>query len=200
MADGGSSSTNPSLLRMLRSPFGEAAWRKFLAKYKPLIERWCLQSGLQAADVEDVTSCVLTNLVRAMREFELDPAHRFRGWLKTVVNNALRSFLRERKKHPANRTGDVPVDDMDVPGETGRLASEMDDRMSRDLELADEIIQRVQQRVEEQTWEAYWRTAIDDEPAGEVAASLGLNLTSVYVAKHRVAKMLRSEGIRLLEE
>jgi RNA polymerase sigma-70 factor (ECF subfamily) len=46
---------------------------------------------------------------------------------------------------------------------------------------------------EERTWRAFWRVAIDDRPATEVAAELGMTPGAVYIAKSRVLKRLREE-------
>ncbi|MBS0266647.1 MAG: sigma-70 family RNA polymerase sigma factor [Planctomycetes bacterium] len=200
MAAANSPSTSETLLRMLTSPTtSEIAWKMFLDRYTPLIERWCNQAGLQSADADEVKSRVLTNLVKALKAFELDPAFRFRGWLKTVVNNALRSFWREGRRKPGVRGhgGEGVLEQLSIPDPLSRLADELDDQLSHDLELAELVIEQVKQRVEEHTWEAYWRTAIDGELAADVAHQLGLSVALVYVAKGRVAKLLRSEVLRL---
>ena len=45
--------------------------------------------------------------------------------------------------------------------------------------------------VEPATWQAFWQTAVEGRPAKDVAAELGLNVASVYVAKGRVLARLK---------
>jgi RNA polymerase sigma-70 factor (ECF subfamily) len=75
-----------------------------------------------------------------------------------------------------------------------------------ELELAyqQELIRRagltVQLRVQPKTWEAYRMACEDQIPAAEVAISLSMPISEVYVAKSRVLKMLRTEVARLDED
>ena len=190
-------------MRMLSSAsISEAAWRMFLDRYNPLIARWCQRAGLQPADADEVHSRVLASLVGAMPQFSYDPAFSFRGWLKTVVNNAIRTFWREWALKPGNRGygGNSQIEQVSIPSPLLRLAEELDEQLSDDLRLAEQVIARVRQRVEPHTWEAYWRTAIDEEPAADVARDPGISTGLVYVAKGRVAKLLREEGLALRDQ
>src|SRR5262245_4880071 len=104
-------STSPTLLRQLwKAKNNEGAWRTFLERYGPLIYAWCRQLGLQHADAEEVSAVVRSKLATAMRTFEYDPMQRFRGWLKTVVDNAVRDLWEEWKHRPGARgSGDTAV-------------------------------------------------------------------------------------------
>lgn len=49
----------------------------------------------------------------------------------------------------------------------------------------------VRREVEDITWQAFWKTAIDDLPGKQVAAELGISLTAVYNARSRVRARLK---------
>jgi RNA polymerase sigma-70 factor (ECF subfamily) len=51
--------------------------------------------------------------------------------------------------------------------------------------------EQVRSHVEPATWQAFWQTAVEGRPAKDVAAELGLNVASVYVAKGRVLARLK---------
>jgi RNA polymerase sigma-70 factor (ECF subfamily) len=195
--------TSATLLRHLRDPDNnEEAWRTFLGAYNPLIFRWCRRVGLNSTDAEDVSAAVLCKLAQALRNFSYDPAHRFRGWLKTVVENAVRNYWRELEHRPGARgNGDSAVqhklEQLQTPAEIEDLVRELDDSLSGEVQRAQQIAARVRERVKPVTWDAFWRTAIEERPAAEVAAQLGLTVTSVYVAKNRVGKLLRVEAAKL---
>jgi RNA polymerase sigma-70 factor (ECF subfamily) len=204
MSNGNGVSTNPCLLREVADPeTNEAAWQTFLERYQPLIHDWCRRTRLSQDQSEEVTARVLAKLVTAMRtKFIYNPAHRFRGWLRTVVENEVKTFWRERVRHPGNLgSGDPAVhrklDQVEAPGALGDLAQELDEALERDLRLAQQVTERVRARVQGSTWKAFWLTAMAKEPAGEVARWLGMTVAAVYMAKSRVGRLLREEGIRL---
>jgi RNA polymerase sigma-70 factor (ECF subfamily) len=51
---------------------------------------------------------------------------------------------------------------------------------------------RAQQQVQEKTWQAFWRTAVEQESAERVAADLGLTVGAVYIARSRVMARLKT--------
>jgi RNA polymerase sigma-70 factor (ECF subfamily) len=61
--------------------------------------------------------------------------------------------------------------------------------------LARRALELLQGDFAEVTWQAFWRTAVDHQPASAVAAELGLSVSSVYTAKSRVLSRLRDELI-----
>ena len=67
-------------------------------------------------------------------------------------------------------------------------------------ELLDIAMQRVRDRVQPQTWEAFRLLTVEDCAGELVASGLGMPLSSVYVARHNVQKMLREELQSLLGE
>jgi RNA polymerase sigma-70 factor (ECF subfamily) len=196
-------STSRKLLTLLRgAACDEAAWLAFVERYRPVIDRWIRQSRLQPADVDEVQARVLACLVRALRELDYDPARRFRGWLRTVVLNTVRSYWRERRKPGAVGTGgehsSERLEQIEVPDPVRLMADELDDRVQADLQLAERAIARVVGKVAAHTWEAFWLTAILGRSAAEAAGQLGVSTAAVYMAKSRVAKMLRAEGESIL--
>jgi RNA polymerase sigma-70 factor (ECF subfamily) len=127
-----------------------------------------------------------------------DPARRFRGWLKTVVDNTVRSFWREMAHGPGARgSGTSAVQETLEQVAVDDLIVELDNSLEEDLEKAHQVMARVQERVKVRTWKAFWHTAMGREPAAQVAARLGMTVAAVYVAKNRVGTMLREEAARL---
>src|SRR5262249_14947533 len=67
-----------------------------------------------------------------------------------------------------------------------------------DYELLEAAKARVRVRVAPHTWEAFRLVALEGRPAAEVAATVGMQVAMVYVAKSKVQKLLQEE-IRRLE-
>jgi RNA polymerase sigma-70 factor (ECF subfamily) len=192
MDDTPGSETRVSLLgRLRREPFDEGAWREFVHHYGPKVHGWCRRWGLQEADAQDVTQDVLLKLADKLKTFAYDPARSFRGWLKTLAHHAWSDFLKGRDR-PGQGSGDSEV--------LGRLATvaARDDLVRGleeqfDHELLEEASCRVRLRVAPPTWEAFRLTAVEGLPGALAAQRTGLQVGQVYVAKHRVEKMLRDE-------
>jgi hypothetical protein len=50
-------STSPTLLREIwASDNHDEAWRTFLERYLPLIQKWCRRAGLNATDADEVSA------------------------------------------------------------------------------------------------------------------------------------------------
>ena len=206
MADGSSVSTSFTLLHDLADPVtNQAAWGTFLKRYQPLIYGWCRRVGLNDHEAEEVSAKVLLKLVVTLRSFRYDPARRFRGWLRTVVENEVKSHWRWATRHPADQgSGDSAVherlENVEAPDGGRDDLGQLEETIHQDLQLAQEVTARVKARVKPRTWQAFWRTAVANEPAREVARSLGISVAAVYMAKSRVLTKVREEGAKLRGE
>ncbi len=191
-----SPTTRLSLLARLRDGADVQAWSDFVNLYAPLVYGMARRSGLQDADAADLTQDVLRALVCAVPQFRYDPARgRFRGWLFTVARNQLRKFLNARRRRPVTTggpTAEALLQQAAAPEEEAAWEQEYQARL---FELASE---RVRDCFRPATWQAFWRSAVEGEDAGAVAASLGMSVGAVYIARTRVLARLRQE-VRLLE-
>lgn len=190
--------TSGTLLMRLRELDDREAWNEFVERYTPRIYGWCRRYRLQESDAADVTQEVLGKLVKVIRSFEYDPRRgSFRGWLKTVTNNAVRDFLAELSG-PDRGSGDTRIGTalaaIQDPTAIGELTAALEEEAERTL--LREAEERVRLRVQPHTWEAY-RLSAEALPAAEVAARLAMPVAEVYVAKSRVVKWLREEVERL---
>jgi RNA polymerase sigma factor (sigma-70 family) len=189
-------STSETLLgRVGLSPSDTVAWARFVAVYGPKIGGWCRQWGLQEADADDVTQDVLLGMAKRLGTFAYDPSRSFRGWLRTVTQNALSHFVADRKRRCAG-SGDAQVLELlqSVPAREdlmGRLEEQFD------AEIVAEACDRARRRVEPRTWDAFQLMAREGVSWEEVAARLGMNAGSAFKAKSRVLEIIREEVRRL---
>src|SRR5262249_56494362 len=114
------------------------AWAEFVQRYGPKIHAWTQQWRLQESDAEDVTQNVLLKLATKLRTFTYDPALSFRGWLRTLTQNALSDFLSERRQ-PGQGSGDSGMLDV-LETMEARADLESQRRTAFDRELMDEAI------------------------------------------------------------
>jgi RNA polymerase sigma factor (sigma-70 family) len=196
MPDGRETDTSLTMLeRLQRDPDDPEAWRLFLEKYQPRIRRWCVTWGLQDSDADDVTQEVLVKLFAALRKFQYDPSRSFRAWLKTVAQHAWSDFVSARRRHPGQRLSGA-----DTLAESAEAHSDLEKQLEDGFnhELFGMAMNCVKNRVQPDTWKAFHLTAIEGLSGAEAAAKLQIPVGSVFVAKHRVQKMLQEE-VRLLK-
>jgi RNA polymerase sigma factor (sigma-70 family) len=193
--------TSLTLLNLLCGPDqNETAWRDFHERYRPLIGRWCARWRLQTADADDVSQRVLQRVFASIGTYDRGRGA-FRAWLKTVVENAVKDFLRGRSRHPGDQgSGDSDVAEflnaVAQPESLDGLAQELDTSLRRDL---DEIQARVEKEVEPDTMRAFRWVILENMPIPDAAAKLGKSTAAIGMGIHRVKKKLREEYARLHE-
>ena len=195
--DGGSEPrTSPTLLgRLQQAPADQSAWAEFVDRYGRKIYGWCRHWGLQDADAQDVTQMVLARIADKMRVFAYDPARSFRGWLRTLSHHAWSDFLDGRRR-AVLASGDTDVLDLLNSTEAGDdLARQLDEECERDL--LEQAMVRVRLRVEPRTWDAFRLLALEGRSGAEAAAQLGMKVSTVFVARSKVQRMIQEEARKL---
>ena len=184
--------TRASLLHRLRDPLDAVAWQEFIALYGPLVYGYARKQGLQDADAADLGQEVLSTVASAVGRLEYDPGRgSFRNWLFTLVRRKLINW-RATQRHRAHGSGDVATQQLleQWPATDG---AEQEWEKEWQRRLFAWACERVRQDVSDVTWQAFWRTAVADQPARQVAAELGLTATAVYLARRRV--LMRLQGL-----
>jgi RNA polymerase sigma-70 factor (ECF subfamily) len=94
--------TRSSLLLRIKDRRDGAAWRQFDGIYRPMLYRFAIARGLADAEAEDVVQFCMAAIQEQIHSFEYDPSKgRFKGWLRTLVNNRIRNMMRDRHERPA---------------------------------------------------------------------------------------------------
>ncbi|HET6882545.1 MAG TPA: sigma-70 family RNA polymerase sigma factor [Pirellulales bacterium] len=167
------------------------AWNRLVKLYGPLMERWCRRWGLQSQDAADVLQEVFQSLALHVREFRKQRAHdTFRGWLRVITRNKVLDHFRRLGREPAGAGGSEAL--RRLGGIAGAAADDADEDAADDLLVLHRALDLIRHEFAENTWQAFWRTTIDDLPAPEVAAELAMTSGAVRVAKSRVLKRLRA--------
>ena len=183
--------TSVTLLERLQNhPEDPQAWNLFVERDQPRIRRWCLSWGLQDSDADDVGQEVLVKLFAALRKFRYDPSRSFRAWLKTVTQHAWVDFVAARRRDPGQAAGriDTLTDSAEARSD---LERQLEDAFDRELlELA---MHRVRKRIKPANWDAVQLTAVEGLSGADAAKRLGIPVAHVFVAKHRIQKMLQGE-------
>jgi RNA polymerase sigma factor (sigma-70 family) len=183
--------TRPSLLVRLRDERDQCAWSQFVDLYAPLVYGFGRRHGLQDADAADLMQIVLRQVVSSIKDFEYDPRRgSFRNWLFTVVRSQFLNF--HRRQHDfATGTGDSAIQQV-----LEEQAAPQDEVTAWDAEYERRLfawaVAQVRPQVREAHWQAFWQTAVEGKTAKEVAATLGLSIAAVHLAKSRTMARLKA--------
>jgi RNA polymerase sigma-70 factor (ECF subfamily) len=189
-------STRPSLLVRIRDLQDEEAWREFVEIYGPVVYGFARKRGLQEADAGDLTQEVLRAVAAVAGRLDYDPRKGwFRSWLYTVARNKLHDFLLARRRH-GQGTGDSKVQVLLEEQPAQQEEALWDEEYQQQLFAW--AAERVRQRFEDTTWQAFCQVAVEGKSPKGAAATLGLTLAAVYMAKSRVLAALRKEIRQLL--
>lgn len=169
------------------------AWARFADLYTPMVYRWSRRANLQMADAQDVTEEVFRVVSKRLNTFtSTGVAGGFRAWLWGINRTVLLGhFERLQRTHDgqadsAAQAGMVAVPEMlrcDVPPD--------DDEVRKGL--AFRMLRMIRDDFEETTWQAFWRTTIENQSATDVGRDLAMTAKAVRRATYRVLRRLREE-------
>ena len=193
-----SPATRRSLIVKLRDPADAMAWGEFVTIYEPLVYRLARRKGLQDADARDLCQEVFRAVAGAIDRWDPDRGS-FRGWLSRIARNLLVNFL-TRRPYQSRGSGATSVQDLleaqpaADPSATALFEAEYRRRLFH--WAADEV----QGQFAATTWQAFWQTAVEGRPPGDVAAELCVSVGAVYIARSRVLARLRRRIEQLGDE
>lgn len=187
--------TSTELLADLRDPGNEAAWSRYVERYRPLILAYARRAGLAEADAEDAAQASLLSFSDGLRRNRYEREQgRLRSWLHGIAVNKVREVRRARRERQAADTAEESLLDPVGPDE---LEASWEEEW-RDAVLR-QCLAEVRAEVEPNTLRAFELSAREGWPAERVARELGMTKDAVYAAKRRVLRRVR-ELVPLIEE
>jgi RNA polymerase sigma-70 factor (ECF subfamily) len=194
--------TSLSLLERVKAD-DQRAWQRLVDLYSPLVRYWCARWQVTGADADDIVQDVFLGVATGIERFQRprpdcstaamggEARGAFRGWLGAITRHKLCDFYQRRQRQPAAQGGsDVQRLLQEIPAATlsddAADAAQLSDVYHRALEL-------IRGDFEEHTWQAFWRTAVENQTAAEAAPALGMSKVAVRQAKARVLRRLKEE-------
>jgi RNA polymerase sigma-70 factor (ECF subfamily) len=199
--------TRRTLLGRLHDLQDQAAWREFFDSYWRLIYKVARSSGLTDAEAQDVVQNTFIYLSRRMPNFRYDPARgAFKSWLRVVTRSRISIFRRQQKadekflgqlQHDADDQRAAEIEE--IPDPAGDALDEVWQREWEENLLA-RATGGVRARVNAQHFLIFRLSTLNQVPLKQVAKQLHLSLPQVYLARHRVSRLLGEEVQRLRRE
>jgi RNA polymerase sigma-70 factor (ECF subfamily) len=184
--------TRASLIVRLKDRSDQAAWGEFVIIYRPVVYRLARRRGLQHADAEDLAQQVLTAVAGAVDRWQPDEKRgRFRSWLYRIAQNFIVNALSRRVPDRAAGTGAAADVLSGWPAGDGPASDLVRTEYRR--EVFNWAARQIRGEFQADTWESFWRTAVDGQVVPQVAAALGKTAGAVYAARGRVMRRLREK-------
>lgn len=194
--------TRKSLLGRLKNWQDNESWADFFNTYWKLIYNFAVQRGLAHQEAEEVVQETVLAVAKSIPNFQYDPAKcAFKTWLLTVTRSKIANQFDKRARRPPI------VDPADDSRRTPLMERVGDEQAQQQWErawdneweknLMDAAIQRVKRRVSIEQFQMFDLFVLKDWPARDVAKTLGVTIAHVYVAKHRLAKLVKKEVVIL---
>lgn len=196
--------TRRSLLDRLKDWRDNQSWQEFFDTYWQLIYGVALKAGLWPSEAEEVVQETLLSVAKKMKDFRYDPAiGSFKGWLLQLTGwRITNQFNRRSARHSP---GGLPQSDavlcaeMDEPGSGFLVPPELERLWDAEWEqnLMRAALGRVRRQANPKHFQIFDLCMLQGRPVKEIQEFLDVNAGQVYLAKHRVSKLLRTELKRL---
>jgi RNA polymerase sigma-70 factor (ECF subfamily) len=196
--------TRYSLLSRLQNWEDQDSWRDFFDTYWRLIYSIALKSGLTDSEAQDVVQETILSVAKDLHKFRRDRLlGSFKGWLRNVIRWRIADQLRKRTQAVRNETqsseGEIQeVSTADVPDPN--VESEALWEQEWQENLLKTAMEKVRPRVREEHYQMFDLYVVKGWPAKRVARTLGVRTGSVYLAKHRVAALVKFEVLKLKQK
>lgn len=203
MKDSGLIATRRSLVDRLANWDDQRRWQEFFDTYWKLIYSAARKSGLADAEAQEVVQETVITVAKNIDRLQYDPAvGSFKGWLLQITRWRIADQFRKREPGGAKRPhlqGDSftatidRVPDSRIVNLDAVWATEWKDNL---LEAA---IARVKRKIDPKQFQIFDCYVRKEWPAQKVAERLRVSVGQVYLARHRVAALLKKE-IKALEK
>jgi RNA polymerase sigma-70 factor (ECF subfamily) len=202
MKSAGLLATRRTLVDRLANWDDQRRWQEFFDTYWKLIYSAAQKSGLTDTEAQEVVQETVITVAKKIDKLRYDPAlGSFKGWLLQITRWRIADQFRRRD---SVRTQREPSDDDRKTATIERLP----DLNVVDLEVLWErewqenlfhaAIARVKKKVDPKQFQIFDCYVRKEWPARKVAAQLRVSVGQVYLARHRVAALLKKE-IKALE-
>lgn len=196
--------TRRSLLSRVKNPDDYESWKDFYDTYRKLVYSVAAKAGLNHSECEDVVQDTFITLSKTMPNFKYDPAiGSFKSWLVKTTTFKIRDQLRKRKRrHVSDRSSTRE-------GRT-RTIERIPDPASLNVEEIFEgewrerlftlAVERLKEQVTASQFQIFDLYVVKKWPVRKVAETLGISSGRVYLAKHRLWKLVKREVKALTAE
>jgi RNA polymerase sigma-70 factor (ECF subfamily) len=195
--------TRESLLSRIKDWEDRESWQDFFDTYWRLIYNLARKAGLPDAEAQDIVQETVLSVARKIEGFRYHPkVCSFKSWMLQITRWRIINQLKKRERE---KTGNVSC--LSESGETPDLLSQIPDPAGFDLEaiwdeewkknLLAAALERIKRQADPEQFQIFDLYCLEQLPVQKVAQTLGVSVARVYLAKHRLGRLLKKEIKRL---
>jgi RNA polymerase sigma factor (sigma-70 family) len=190
--------TRASLLQRLKNCDDQSSWQEFYDLYRGLIGSFALKAGLTPSEAEEVVQETVIGVARKLPEFSYNPAKcSFKTWLLNQTVWRIKDQL--RKRPPQGATVRPIQNDTGRTGTVERIPDASEERLAllweNDWQQAVLVaaLHRVKRSANLKDCQIFDLHVLRGIEPRQVAGSLGVTVARVYLAKHRIGRLIKRE-------
>ena len=172
-------------------------WQDFHRAYSKLIYGFARRAGLTDAEAQDALQETLLTVARRADGFHYDPARgSFKGWLLQIARWRVADQFRKRlPSQPHMNRGLDTARTATIARAIDPAGPELESVWNSEwhANLLATALERVKRKVSARQYQIFDCYVVKEWPAQRVQHDLGVNIAQVYLAKHRVAALLKKE-------
>jgi RNA polymerase sigma-70 factor (ECF subfamily) len=199
--------TRASLLSRLKDWENRESWQDFFDTYWKLIYGTARRAGLSDAEAQDVVQETVISVAKNIEGFHYDPTVcSFKSWMLQLTRwriiNQLKKGQRDHGSPAAAVSGARAASHRDGTDRTPTL-ERIPDPAAFPLEavwdeewekhLLTAALEQVKRQVDPAQLQLFDLYCVESWPAQKVAQTLGVSVGRVYLAKHRVGRLLKQK-------
>jgi RNA polymerase sigma factor (sigma-70 family) len=198
--------TRKSLIERLDNWEDQQGWSEFHRMYSQFLFRVARKAGLSEQEANEAVQETFIGVAKnlAKKKFDVNGGS-FKAWLMNQARWRIVDQFRNRKPESAHNRPALP------PGENGdrrtatleRFADPAGEKLERiwDLEWKESItelaLKALKNKVSPEQYQIFYLYVVKGWATNKVRDHLGVTATQVYLAKHRVGRLMKKEVERL---
>lgn len=190
--------TRKSLIDRLGNWEDQRSWDDFYQTYWRLIYSVGLKHGLRPDEAMDTVQEVVFAIAKQSQKHQYDSSQgSFKAWLMNLTRWRINDQFRRRAKDthlshaPGHTDRDTATFDRFPDTKPGALEKLWDAEWAKNL--LDRAIAKVKTQISPRQFQIFDCYVIKDWSVGKVMKELDVSMAQVYLAKHRVGKLLKQE-------
>ena len=200
--------TRQSLLSRLKDWEDRESWQDFFDTYWRLIYNVAVKAGLSDTEAQEVVQETVIVVAKNISEFKADPARgSFSAWLMHTTRWRIADQFRKRVRQasflteagkagetPALRSNDTGMTDAidRVPDPAGvQLEAVWTEEWEKNLVTA--ALEQVKLQVSPRQYQMFDLHVLQNLPVRDTARTMQVSVASVYMARHRISRLLKKE-------
>ena len=201
--------TRESLLSRIKDWEDRESWQAFFDTYWRLIYGTARKAGLSDAEAQDIVQETVISVAKNVEGFNYDPAVcSFKSWMLQLTRWRILNQLKKRDREVARL---VPAEvSASTPSGEAATIEQIPDPKGFDLDviweaeweknLLSAALERVKRRVDPGQFQIFHLYGLEGWPVWKVSQTLGVSVACVYLAKHRIGRLLKKEVASLKQE